>query len=711
MSTPNPKFFCPRCRAAYDVDHNYCGRCGADMHHASRLARALLTNEDSGGHARAARTSAPINGEAGAGAAADGVVAGSSSRITRDRRAGSGQDPWLGRVLDGRYRVVDVIGRGGMGVVYKVEHQRMGKIAAMKVLHGDLAGDKEVTARFRREAEAVSRLTHPNTVQVFDFGTAQGQLYLVMEFVRGLDIGTLIERDGPMPFDRAAPLFGQVCAALTEAHELGVVHRDLKPENILVTRTHGGQDYIKVLDFGLAKLAEREEIAAATGRGAIVGTPHYMSPEQIRGEDEVDARSDIYSLGALMYRVLTGEHAFVAASPVGVLTKHLTEAVVPPSRRAAELGIPREADAIVLRAMRKVTAERYSSVRELNGDLDQAYAELYGHAASIARRPAELRAGAAARGAAEPVYDDSERRLRRADLDEYERALHRRRWVAVISLPLCLAAAAAGIYYYLSWRAQRPQGAELEPNDDVGHATLIGSGAPVTGRIGRRINRSRSDRDFYRLRERPDPSAGDRIVVEVTSLPNIDVGLYLYEPGGRLLAQADEGGAGHGEWLRWYRVREPVILMVSEVRRPGSQPTENVSDSYRMTAELVRGAAARDTEAEPNDSTADAVPLAVGERMRGHLDRRDDVDLYRFDGAPGRYRVEVRGAAEVPLAWRHGARELDGREQALDLAPGDFLRLARGDGPLPRGEPPPGADQTYEIEISAAAALPPARGR
>ena len=146
-----------------------------------------------------------------------------------------------------------------MGVVYKIKHQRMGKIAAMKVLHSEMAENPEVVARFQREAEAVSRLAHPNTVQVFDFGTTNGALYLVMEYVRGQDLGALIDRDGPMSFKDAAPLLGQICGSLEEAHDLGVVHRDLKPENLLVSRTHSGQDFVKVLDFGLAKLSEGED--------------------------------------------------------------------------------------------------------------------------------------------------------------------------------------------------------------------------------------------------------------------------------------------------------------------------------------------------------------------------------------------------------------------------------------------------------------------
>src|SRR4029079_16853247 len=189
------------------------------------------------------------------------------------------------KVVDGRYRVLEVIGRGGMGVVYRVEHLRMGKVAAMKVLHRDLAHDPEIVQRFEREAAAISKLHHPHTVQVFDFGTAQGALYLIMEYVRGLDLARIIGRDGPMPWARCAPLLAQICGALQEAHELGIVHRDLKPENVLITRTTGGRDYAEVRDFARAETAPRGAPTRQTERNAIVGTPYFMAPEQIRGED------------------------------------------------------------------------------------------------------------------------------------------------------------------------------------------------------------------------------------------------------------------------------------------------------------------------------------------------------------------------------------------------------------------------------------------
>jgi serine/threonine protein kinase len=266
VTTPVSRIICPGCRTAFDADTNFCSRCGTSLRATSAALRDRKTepammavpeeigNEDSGP-----------------------------------------RDPLIGQVIDGRYKVLERLGAGGMGVVYKVEHQRMGKIAAMKVLHHDLEADAEIMKRFRREAEAVSKLTSPNTVQTFDFGTADGAMYLVMEYIRGDDLGTLVRRDGPLSFARAAPIFIQICDALAEAHELGIVHRDLKPENILVVRGRDGHDHAKVLDFGLAKLTQSSEASGVTGRNEIIGTPFYMSPEQIRGET-LDSRSDIYSL-------------------------------------------------------------------------------------------------------------------------------------------------------------------------------------------------------------------------------------------------------------------------------------------------------------------------------------------------------------------------------------------------------------------------------
>jgi serine/threonine-protein kinase len=279
-----------------------------------------------------------------------------------------GEDAWIGKVIDGRYRVQARVGTGGMGAVYRVEHVRMGKVAAMKVLHRELAKEDQIVKRFRREVEVVSRLNHPNIVQTFDFGSWEGLLYLIMEFVKGEDLGAIIKREGPLPVPRAIALGVQICSALDEAHHLGVMHRDLKPENIVCVRRRD-EEHAKVLDFGLAKLRERPGLGEITGAGNLIGTPYYMSPEQVRSE-AVDHRTDIYSLGGTLYRVVTGQFPFDGNSPMGIMSKHLTDELVPPSERAPEQQIPPELDRIILRAMARNRDQRYGSAGEMRHDLE-----------------------------------------------------------------------------------------------------------------------------------------------------------------------------------------------------------------------------------------------------------------------------------------------------------------------------------------------------
>ncbi len=669
MNTPLPTYRCPACSAAFEQASNFCGVCGAGM-----------------ATTRAASTSG-ATGEWNAG---------------RERRT-SGPDPWLGRIVDQRYRVTEVLGRGGMGVVYKVTHQRMGKVAAMKVLHRELAADPEVIHRFRREAEAISRLTHPNSVQVFDFGTADDAMYLVMEYVRGADLGSLIKRDGPMKFARAAPIVAQICTALAEAHELGVIHRDLKPENIIVTRTHRGRDFVKVLDYGLAKLSEREEAAEVTDRGSIVGTPYFMSPEQIRGED-VDRRTDIYSLGAVMYRLLTGHHPFTAKTPVGVLTKHLTAELVPPSQRRPDLGIAPAVDAIVAKAMAKDRSKRYSRALELIDALEGLWEDHAGSDASLTLHglSAAGRRRTSNGGLPSDVVDygiDSSVRLQRRDLDAYERSLRRRQTLRMAIVPLVVGLAAASVIYQLVLRPRSVHSREVEPNDEPAAATLIGAATPVSGFLGRRISVREPDRDYYELRL-PDAAGMQLASVHLTALPNADLELTLFNALGRQLASANEGGIGQDEWLHNVRTRGRLYVLVTESPRGRSKlPTENVSDAYQLTVQLAEPAAG--LEAEPNASRADATPIAANTVVTGYLDARQDIDTFRFTGAAGRYQLRLDGADVVPIEWRvdDGERRRD-RVRPIALRTGAAIELRRRDDDLPITQALPGLDVPYALQLT-----------
>jgi serine/threonine-protein kinase len=612
-----------------------------------------------------------------------------ANSASADRRLSDSNQAWLNKVVDGRYRVMEAIGRGGMGVVYRVEHLRMGKVAAMKVLHRDLAADPDVIQRFEREAAAVSKLHHPHTVQVFDFGTAQGALYLIMEYVRGLDFAHIISRDGAMPWSRAAPLLAQIAGALQEAHELGIVHRDLKPENVLITRTTGGRDYAKVLDFGLAKLEQQQAPTTMTDRQQIVGTPYFMSPEQIRG-DEVDARSDIYSFGALMFEVLTAQHLFAGSTAVGVLTKHLTAEPDAPSMRAPKQGIDPQIDAICRKCVEKDPSERFQSAAELGARIEEVYAETVGAATGPGARSSSRH-----RGFAIPVDDhaDSEARLRRSDIDAFERGMKRQRFVT-LGFVGALVLGAGGAAAYALTRPSPPLTEEREPNDDASQANRIAANTKVTGYLGKRRSPDSGDRDVFVV---PWPAGSRRIVtVRVTGLPNLDVNLALTDGDGSHGGTADEGGLGDGEVLHRRSIDGPLVITIDQtIAKDQKLPIENVSDPYTLTVvEEDPGAG----ETEPNGTDADANPLELTRELRGFLDTRLDVDELRWAGPDGTFNVVVR-ADGLPLAWRIGeGNPRTPGAATVELHKGDVIRIERTDrtakGSLP------GRDAQWSIAVT-----------
>lgn len=274
-------------------------------------------------------------------------------------------DGLVGELIDARYVVKAVLGHGGMGIVYAVQHTKLGRPLALKVLRRDLARDADLCKRFIQEARAAAAVNHPGVVQITDFGVlSSGQPYFVMELLSGRSLSRVMAQDRPLPVERLVNIVEQLVDALDAAHQVNVIHRDLKPDNIHVASDPNKKDVIKILDFGLARVAGATRL---TKQGFVFGTPHYMSPEQAQG-DAVDHRADIYALGVLMYEMATGQVPFDAESYMGVLTKHISMPVVPPSKLLGHRRLG-ALEVIVLRCLEKRPHKRYQSLRELGDDL------------------------------------------------------------------------------------------------------------------------------------------------------------------------------------------------------------------------------------------------------------------------------------------------------------------------------------------------------
>ncbi|MCE9548437.1 MAG: serine/threonine protein kinase [Planctomycetia bacterium] len=268
----------------------------------------------------------------------------------------------------GQYRLKKLIGTGGMGEVHLAEHRLLKRPCAIKLIRPEKAGDPKVLARFEREVRATAKLSHWNSVEIFDYGRAEdGTFYYVMEFLPGMSLSDLVKLAGPLPPGRVIFLLRQVCDALAEAHGVGLVHRDIKPGNIFAAQRGGIFDVAKLLDFGLVKPLMESESIQLTQEGSITGSPLYMSPEQATGQTDSDVRSDIYSLGAVAYYLLTGRPPFDGDKPLKVIIAHSHEEVVPPSQLRPEIGP--DLDAVVVRCLEKSPADRFQTAAELEAAL------------------------------------------------------------------------------------------------------------------------------------------------------------------------------------------------------------------------------------------------------------------------------------------------------------------------------------------------------
>ncbi len=287
---------------------------------------------------------------------------------SRDQR-----DPYVGSVIDGRYKVETILGEGGMGVVYRCSHTIIGKKLALKVLRADLARDQEVTERFLNEAKSASGIGNPHIVDISDFGQfPDGATYFVMEYLNGIPLGHAIQGGQPLAAKRLLKIGRQLAEGLAAAHAAGIVHRDLKPDNIFLIERGGDKEFVKILDFGIAKVSNTE--GKLTRAGAVFGTPHYMSPEQAAGTS-VDQRGDIYSLGVIMYELAAAKVPFDADNFMGVLTQHMYKA--PTSVREAT-SRPEEVspglEAVIMKCLAKRPENRYQSMDEVIVDIDRLLA-------------------------------------------------------------------------------------------------------------------------------------------------------------------------------------------------------------------------------------------------------------------------------------------------------------------------------------------------
>ena len=276
------------------------------------------------------------------------------------------KDPLIGHILDGRYNIEKVLGEGGMGIVYKATHATLGKTLAVKVLRPEVSKNEEIVARFRQEAQSASAIGNQHIIDISDFGSLpDGSTYFVMEFLTGKSLTEALKDR----FDtkRTINVAKQLCNALGSAHEIGIVHRDLKPDNVQLIERGGSRDFVKVLDFGIAKVGGAG--SKLTQAGQVFGTPHYMSPEQCAGTN-VDHRTDIYALGVILYEMACGFVPFDADNLMGILTKHLYEEPIRPSELPPPTNVPSALEAVIMKCLAKKVDQRYQSMADVAADLD-----------------------------------------------------------------------------------------------------------------------------------------------------------------------------------------------------------------------------------------------------------------------------------------------------------------------------------------------------
>jgi serine/threonine protein kinase len=427
-----------------------------------------------------------------------------STHSTRPRA-----DPFVGKYIE-KYKIIRQIGEGGMGVVYEAEHIHIGKKVALKILREDYTKKLDVVERFKQEARSASIIGHPNIIDVTDFGyTHDGRVFFVMEYLEGEDLATILETERTLPYKRAVRIARQVCDALCAAHDKGIVHRDMKPENIFIVHPNARDEKVKILDFGIAKMSVLDqEGRKLTKTGVVFGTPEYMSPEQAAGKP-VDKKIDIYSLGIILYEMMTGKVPFTGDSFMSILSKHIFEPVPRLKQAAPDLNIPSSLEAIIYRCLEKVPERRIGSAEELASLLDAVENEEETTISVEIKLDPKLTAGATP----SPVLEV---------IGEGELPVEKKKssavFLAVILILVPLLAGGGFLYYKLS-KARDTEGGTVNPGLSL-HDKNDVKDLPVGKTLGDlALSKGSQAPDAAVSGEPPIPAAPEEVLLSIDTIP------------------------------------------------------------------------------------------------------------------------------------------------------------------------------------------------
>lgn len=387
---------CPSCNAALEPNARFCGVCGHQISAAEAAARAPAPPQASGGNG-AEKT-----------VRARPASAAPLAKPEPFNPAGKSVDPFLGQVLNSRFKIESKIGEGGFGAVYRGTQLATGRKVALKLLHPEMTKDKNLVARFRREGLVLCNLKDAHTITTYDFdSTADGTLYIAMELLEGKSLHQVFQAQAPLDWRRVFKIISEMCSSLAEAHAQGIVHRDLKPENVYLEPRGANLEFVKILDFGIAKVMRGEAIDPAspqlTATGQTLGTLEYMSPEQLMGKS-LDGRSDVYALGVVAYEMITKRLPFPdAKGPAGLITAQLRQTPQPPSKANPSVVCPPIADKIILKCLEKDRNNRYADVTALATAVQEALQSAAAMSPNGGLGMDERRAGSGSQGEVAPA--------------------------------------------------------------------------------------------------------------------------------------------------------------------------------------------------------------------------------------------------------------------------------------------------------------------